>query len=123
MQPQGSGSIVNIASIMGPQARKTISAYTASKAGVVGLTKALAVELGSKGIRCNGIAPGYFATEMATDLVNDSEFTAFVSGRTPMQRWGNPDELGGTAVFLLSKAASYINGIVIFVDGGMSCQV
>ena len=123
MQAQGSGSIVNIASIMGPQARKTISAYTASKAGVVGLTKALAVELGSKGIRCNGIAPGYFATEMATDLVNDSEFTAFVSGRTPMQRWGNPDELGGTAVFLLSKAASYINGIVIFVDGGMSCQV
>ena len=123
MQAQGSGSIVNIASIMGPQARKTISAYTTSKAGVVGLTKALAVELGSKGIRCNGIAPGYFATEMATDLVNDSEFTAFVSGRTPMQRWGNPDELGGTAVFLLSKAASYINGIVIFVDGGMSCQV
>jgi gluconate 5-dehydrogenase len=123
MQAQGSGSIVNIASIMGPQARKTISTYTASKAGVVGLTKALAVELGSKGIRCNGIAPGYFATEMATDLVNDSEFTAFVSGRTPMQRWGNPDELGGTAVFLLSKAASYINGIVIFVDGGMSCQV
>ncbi|MFZ9095576.1 MAG: SDR family NAD(P)-dependent oxidoreductase, partial [bacterium] len=102
MQAQGSGSIVNIASIMGPQARKTISAYTASKAGVVGLTKALAVELGSKGIRCNGIAPGYFATEMATDLVNDSEFTAFVSGRTPMQRWGNPDELGGAAVFLLS---------------------
>ena len=123
MQAQGSGSIVNIASIMGPQARKTISAYTTSKAGVVGLTKALAVELGSKGIRCNGIAPGYFATEMATDLVNDSEFTAFVSGRTPMQRWGNPDELGGAAVFLLSKAASYINGIVIFVDGGMSCQV
>ncbi|MEY3046163.1 MAG: hypothetical protein RL242_3005 [Pseudomonadota bacterium] len=123
MQAQGSGSIVNIASIMGPQARKTISAYTTSKAGVVGLTKALAVELGSKGIRCNGIAPGYFATEMATDLVNDSEFTAFVSGRTPMQRWGNPDELGGAAVFLLSNAASYINGIVIFVDGGMSCQV
>jgi len=123
MQAQGSGSIVNIASIMGPQARKTISAYTASKAGVVGLTKALAVELGSKGIRCNGIAPGYFATEMATDLVNDSEFTAFVSGRTPMQRWGNPDELGGAAVFLLSNAASYVNGIVIFVDGGMSCQV
>ena len=123
MQAQGSGSIVNIASIMGPQARKTISAYTASKAGVVGLTKALAVELGSKGIRCNGIAPGYFATEMATDLVNDSEFTAFVSGRTPMQRWGNPDELRGAAVFLLSNAASYVNGIVIFVDGGMSCQV
>ena len=123
MQAQGSGSIVNIASIMGPQARKTISAYTTSKAGVVGLTKALAVELGPQGIRCNGIAPGFFATEMNTALVNDAEFTAFVSGRTPMQRWGDPDELGGTAVFLLSKAASYVNGNVIFVDGGLACQV
>ena len=123
MQGQGSGSIVNIASIMGPQARKTISAYTTSKAGVVGLTKALAVELGPQGIRCNGIAPGFFATEMNTALVNDAEFTAFVSGRTPMQRWGDPDELGGAAVFLLSKAASYINGNVIFVDGGLACQV
>ena len=123
MQGQGSGSIVNIASIMGPQARKTISAYTTSKAGVVGLTKALAVELGPQGIRCNGIAPGFFATEMNTALVNDAEFTAYVSGRTPMQRWGDPDELGGAAVFLLSKAASYINGNVIFVDGGLACQV
>ena len=123
IQVQGSGSIVNIASIMGPQARKTISAYTTSKAGVVGLTKALAVELGPQGIRCNGIAPGFFATEMNTALVNDSEFTAFVSGRTPMQRWGDPDELGGAAVFLLSKAASYVNGNVIFVDGGLACQV
>ena len=123
IQVQGSGSIVNIASIMGLQARKTISAYTTSKAGVVGLTKALAVELGPQGIRCNGIAPGFFATEMNTALVNDSEFTAFVSGRTPMQRWGNPDELGGAAVFLLSKAASYVNGNVIFVDGGLACQV
>ena len=123
MQGQGSGSIVNIASIMGPQARKTISAYTTSKAGVIGLTKALAVELGPQGISCNGIAPGFFATEMNTALVNDSEFTAFVSGRTPMQRWGDPDELGGAAVFLLSKAASYVNGNVIFVDGGLACQV
>ena len=123
IQVQGSGSIVNIASIMGPQARKTISAYTTSKAGVVGLTKALAVELGPQGIRCNGIAPGFFATEMNIALFNDSEFTAFVSGRTPMQRWGNPDELGGAAVFLLSKAASYVNGNVIFVDGGLACQV
>jgi gluconate 5-dehydrogenase len=123
MQSRGSRSIVNVASIMGPQARKTISAYTISKAGVVGLTKALAVELGPQGIRCNGIAPGFFATEMNTALVNNPEFTSFVSGRTPMQRWGDPDELGGAAVFLLSKAASYVNGNVIFVDGGLACQV
>ncbi len=123
MQGQVSRSIVNIASIMGPQARKTISTYTTSKAGIVGLTKALADELGPQGIRCNCIAPGYFATEMATDLVKDAEFTAFISERTPMQRWGDPDEMGGTAVFLLSKAGSYINGTVIFVDDGRSCQV
>jgi gluconate 5-dehydrogenase len=123
MQSRGSRSIVNVASIMGPQARKTISAYTISKAGVVGLTKALAVELGPQGIRCNSIAPGFFATEMNTALVNNPEFTSFVSGRTPMQRWGDPDELGGAAVFLLSKAASYVNGNVIFVDGGLACQV
>jgi len=94
MQGQGSGSIVNIVSIMAPQARKTISVYTTSKAGVVGLTKALSVELRPEGIRCNGIAPGYFATEMNTALVKDPDFTSFISGRTPMQRWGDPDELG-----------------------------
>lgn len=123
MLPQASGSLVQIASIMGPQARRTISAYTTSKAGVVGLTKALAVELGPQGLRSNAIAPGFFATEMNTALVQDAEFTAFVSQRTPMQRWGKPDELAGAAVFLLSPASSYVNGHVLFVDGGLSCQV
>jgi len=123
MLEKGSGNILNIASIMGPQARKTISAYTTSKGGIVGLTKALAVELGPQGIRCNAIAPGFFATEMNTALVENAEFTSFIEGRTPLQRWGQPPEIAGAAVFLMSTAASYVNGHVLTVDGGLSCQV
>ena len=123
MLGNGSGSIVNIASIMGPQARKTISAYTTTKGGIVGLTKALAVELGPQGIRSNAIAPGFFATEMNTALVKNTEFTSFIESRTPLQRWGQPDEIAGTAVFLMSAASSYINGHILTVDGGLSCQV
>jgi len=123
MLVKGSGSILNIASIMGPQARKTISAYTTSKGGIVGLTKALAVELGPQGIRSNAIAPGFFATEMNTALVENAEFTSFIESRTPLQRWGQPYEIAGTAVFLMSAAASYINGHILTVDGGLSCQI
>ena len=78
MQKKGSGRIINIASVMGPQARKTVSAYTTSKGSIIGLTKALAVELGPQGIRCNAISPGFFTTEMNTVLVEDPEFSAFV---------------------------------------------
>ena len=87
------------------------------------MTTDLAFEMGPQGIRCNSIVPSCFATEMATVLTKVPEFTSIVSGRTPMQRWGDPDELGGAAVFLLSKAASYVNGNVIFVDGGLASQV
>ena len=123
MLHKGSGRIVNVASIMGPLARKSISAYTTSKAGIVGLTKALAVELGPQGICCNAIAPGFFATEMNTALVKDHEFSAFVENRTPLHRWGQPPEIEGAAVYLMSDASSYVNGHVLTVDGGLSCQV
>ncbi len=123
MQKKGSGRIINIASVMGPQARKTVSAYTTSKGGIVGLTKALAVELGPQGIRCNAISPGFFATEMNTVLVKDPEFSAFVEGRTPLQRWGQPPEIAGAAVFLMSDASSYVNDHLLNVDGGLSAQV
>jgi len=123
MLPRHSGRIVNIASIMGPQARKTISAYTTSKAGIIGLTRALAVELGPQGIQCNAIAPGYFATEMNAALVENPEFTTFVENRTPLQRWGQPYEIAGAAVFLMSDAASFVNGHVLTIDGGLSAQV
>ncbi|MDP6206124.1 MAG: SDR family oxidoreductase, partial [SAR324 cluster bacterium] len=90
---------------------------------IVGLTKALAVELGPQGIRCNAIAPGFFATEMNTVLVENQEFSSFIEGRTPLQRWGQPAEIAGAAVFLMSSAASYVNGHVLTVDGGLSSQV
>ena len=123
MLEKSSGSIVNIASIMGPLGRKTISAYTTSKGGIVGLTKSLAVELGPQGIRCNAISPGFFVTEMNTAMKDNQEFSSFIEGRTPLQRWGQPAEISGAAVFLMSSAASYVNGHVLTVDGGLSSQV
>lgn len=123
MEARGSGRIVNIASIMGPLARPGIIAYTAAKGGVASLTRALAVELGPKGVNCNAIAPGFFATEMNTALTQDAEFSAFIARRTPLARWGRPEEIAGAAVFLLSDAASYVNGHVLAVDGGLMAAV
>ena len=108
---------------MGPQARKTVSTYTNSKGSFFKLTKALAMELGSQGICCNAISPGFFATEMNTVLVEDPEFSTFVEGQTPLQRWVQPPEIGGAAVFLMSEASSYVNGHVLTADGGLSAQV
>jgi gluconate 5-dehydrogenase len=124
MANRGRGRIILTASIMGSRvARPTIAAYAAAKGGLVGLTKALAVELGPAGITCNAIAPGYFATEMNTALVQSSEFSAWVEKRTPVGRWGRPAEIGGAAVFLASDAASYVNGHVLFVDGGLTAAL
>jgi gluconate 5-dehydrogenase len=104
-------------------ARPTISAYAAAKAGLVGLTKALAVELGPEGVTCNAIAPGFFATEMNTTLVQNAEFSEWVAKRTPAGRWGRAEEIGGAAVFLASDAASYVNGHTLFVDGGLTAAL
>ena len=124
MLRQGRGRIIVTASVMGSRvARPTIPAYAAAKAGLVGLTKALAVELGPGGVTCNAIAPGYFATEMNTALVEDPEFSAWVEKRTPVGRWGRVEEIGGAALFLASDAASYVNGHVLFVDGGLTAAL
>jgi len=124
MIPRRSGRIVMTASIIGTKvARPTIPAYAAAKAGLVGLTRALAVELGPHGITCNAIAPGYFATEINTALVQDPEFNAFVTKRTPLGRWADPKELGGAAIFLASDAGSYVNGTVLYVDGGLTAAL
>lgn len=123
MVPRGYGRIVNIGSIMSLIGRPNIVSYVSTKHAVAGLTKALAVELGPQGICVNGIAPGYFGTEFNRPLMEDAEFTAMVEGRTPVARWGRPDEISGAAIFLASEAASYVNGHILTVDGGLTIKL
>lgn len=120
MAAQRWGRIINISSIMGQIGRATIPSYVAAKHGVAGLTKALAAELGPKGITCNAIGPGYFATEINAELQNNPDFDRMIRTRTPLGRWGKPEELGGAVVFLASDAGSYVNGHLLIVDGGMT---
>ena len=122
MSAAGGGAIVNVTSIAGPFARAGDIAYTAAKGGLEALTRALAVELGRDGVRCNGIAPGYFATETNQAMVHSPAVNDFLQTRVPLRRWGQPPEIAGAAVFLASPAASYINGQILTVDGGMTAS-
>ena len=112
------GKIVNIASMLSFQGGIRVSSYTASKSGVMGLTRILANEWGAHGINVNAIAPGYFATNNTAALQADPERNAAILGRIPAGHWGKPEELGGAVVFLASDAASYVQGITLPVDGG-----
>ena len=116
------GKIINICSMQSELGRKTITPYAASKGAVKMLTRGMCVELAEYNIQVNGIAPGYFATEMTTALVNDEAFSAWLYQRTPAARWGKPEELIGAAVYLAS-AANFVNGHLLFVDGGMLAAV
>jgi gluconate 5-dehydrogenase len=116
---RGRGKIVNIGSLTSELARATVSPYTVAKGGIKMLTKAMAAEWGEHGIQANAIGPGYMITDMNQALIDDPKFDAWVKGRTPARRWGRPDELAGTAVFLASAASDYVNGQIIYVDGGM----
>jgi gluconate 5-dehydrogenase len=118
MIPRKSGRIINVTSIAGPLARAGDAAYIAAKGGLTALTRALAAELGPHNITANAVAPGFFATETNAAMVADRETTAWVEKRTPLQRWGRPEEIAGAAVFLASDAASYVSGHVLTVDGG-----
>lgn len=123
MLPNKFGRIINTGSVAAILGRANIHAYVAAKAGLHGLTRSMAAELGRHGITINALAPGYFATELNTALLNDKEFTAWVERRTPAGRWAKPDELGGAVVFLASDSASYVNGHVLAVDGGLSTSL
>ena len=118
MIAKGSGTIINIASLLSFQGGINVPAYTASKHGVAGITKALANEWGSRGVTVNGIAPGYIATDNTAALRADTDRNASILARIPIGRWGNPDDIASVAVFLASPAARYINGEVLTVDGG-----
>ncbi|HXM50410.1 MAG TPA: SDR family oxidoreductase [Pyrinomonadaceae bacterium] len=120
---RGRGKIINTLSIMSELGRPMIVPYTTAKGGLKMLTRGLAVELGAHNIQVNGIAPGYFRTEMNQALMDDPKFDAWVKQRTPAQRWGEPDEIGGAAVFLASGASDFVTGQIIFVDGGFTASV
>jgi gluconate 5-dehydrogenase len=116
---RGRGKIINIGSLTSDAARATVAPYTVAKGGVKMLTRAMTAEWAAHGIQANAIGPGYMLTEMNTALVENPEFNAWVVGRTPARRWGKPEELIGAAVFLASAASDYVNGQIIYVDGGM----
>ena len=113
------GKVINIGSLTSEAARATVGPYTAAKGGIKMLTRAMAAEWAEHGIQANAIGPGYMATEMNTALMENPSFDAWVKARTPARRWGQPDELAGTAVYLASSASNYVSGQIIYVDGGM----
>ncbi|KQR78960.1 gluconate 5-dehydrogenase [Burkholderia sp. Leaf177] len=112
------GKIVNIGSLTSEGARATVGAYTAAKGGIKMLTRAMSAEWAASNIQANAIGPGYILTDMNKPLVENPTFDAWVKSSNPSQRWGSPEELVGTAVFLSSAASSYVNGQIIYVDGG-----
>jgi len=118
------GKIINICSMMSELGRNTVSAYAAAKGGLKMLTRNLATEWAKHNIQVNGIGPGYFATSQTEPIrVDGHPFNEFIINRTPAARWGNPEDLEGTAVFLASKASDFVNGQIIYVDGGILATI
>lgn len=123
MLPRNQGKIINICSIMSALGRPTTGAYTASKGGLKMLTQAMCADWARMGLQINGIGPGYFHTELTQPLVDDPVFDSWIKQRTPAGRWGMTEELVGSAVFLASRASDFVNGQIIYVDGGLLAVV
>jgi gluconate 5-dehydrogenase len=119
MIPRGRGKIINIGSLTSELARATVAPYTVAKGGIKMLTRAMTAEWAGFNIQANAIGPGYMLTDMNQALIENPAFDAWVKGRTPARRWGRPEELIGVAVFLASSASDYVNGQIVYVDGGM----
>ena len=117
------GAIINIASVQAALARPNIAPYAATKGAVANLTKGMAADWAKHGLNYNAIAPGYFDTPLNAALVNDPAFSARLKKRTPAGRWGNVEELVGACIFLASDAASFVNGAVLYVDGGITASL
>lgn len=129
MIKKGGGKIINICSMMSELGRETVSAYAAAKGGLKMLTKNIASEYGKFNIQCNGIGPGYIATPQTAPLRDVQEdgsrhpFDAFIIAKTPAERWGTPEDLQGPAIFLASSASDFVNGHVLYVDGGILAYI
>jgi gluconate 5-dehydrogenase len=123
MIARGRGKIINIASVQSALARPSIAPYTATKGAVANLTKGMATDWARHGLNCNAIAPGYFDTPLNAALVADPAFSAWLERRTPAGRWGRVEELQGACIFLASDAASFVNGHILYVDGGITASL
>ena len=124
MVKRGGGKIINICSMMSELGRDTVSAYAAAKGGLKMLTKNLATEWAKYNIQVNGIGPGYFATEQTAPIrVDGHPFNDWIVSRTPTGKWGDPDDLAGAVVFLSSKASDFVNGQILYVDGGILATI
>ena len=123
MVPRGRGRIINICSVQSELGRPGVAPYAASKGAVKMLTKGMAIDLGPFGITVNGIGPGYFKTELTQKLVDDPTFSAWLINRTPSRRWGDVDDLAPAAVFLASDAGRFVNGHILYVDGGVTATL
>jgi gluconate 5-dehydrogenase len=123
MIARGRGKIINIASVQTALARPGIAPYTATKGAVGNLTKGMATDWARHGLQCNAIAPGYFDTPLNAALVADPAFTAWLEKRTPAGRWGKVEELVGACIFLASDASTFVNGHILYVDGGITASL
>lgn len=124
MIKKGGGKIINICSMMSELGRETVSAYAAAKGGLKMLTRNIASEYGEFNIQCNGLGPGYIETPQTAPLrTPDHPFNKFIIGKTPAARWGTPDDLMGPAVFLASSASDFVNGHILYVDGGILAYI